>query len=453
MRRKILWTLQCIIMAVLLIYASFTLQVFYDRMVDANAETLAEQLKNVEFSSFSKQSANSLSERLSGNRVTIFTLDGKILDDSELQELKADGEETAEEFKNALAYGHGYAVRVDELDNANKVFYCEKVEFSNGEGVVRVALPLKAQSEMFKDMIPTLVWFVFLVFLLCMAFTYVGTEFIISPVKRIAKDAALNLKVDTKYTELKPIVELLNKRNEEVGRQMRELSEEKELVVRAQRSKNDFIANITHEMNTPLTSIRGYSELIQNGVFTEEETRQAAEILVKQSERLTKLIARIINYNELDNDDLPSYDVDLSKSTKEVLETLAPSLKKKNIELITEIEEEVIVQSRQERINEVLGNLLRNSIRYNKENGKLTVSIKRLGIGARMSIEDTGIGIAEENLERIFDRFFTVDKSHNGQGGGFGLGLAVVKKICKRAGWEIRVESKLGEGTRFTIDF
>lgn len=453
MRKKILWTLQCIIMAVLLIYAAFTLQVFYDRMVDANAETLAKQLNNVEFSSFSMSSANSLSERLSGNRVTVFTLEGKVVADSEQQASKIDNEDPTEEFKNALAYGHGYAIRVDELDETNKVFYCEKVTFSDGDGVVRVALPLKSQWEMFKDMIPTLVWFVVLVFLLCMAFTYVGTEFIISPVKRIAKDAALNLKVDTKYTELKPIVELLNKRNEEVGRQMRELSEEKELVVRAQKSKNDFIANITHEMNTPLTSIRGYSELIQNGVFTEEETRQAAEILVKQSERLTKLIARIINYNELDNDDLPSYEVDLSKSTKEVLETLAPSLKKKNIELITEIESNVTVQSRQERINEILGNLLRNSIRYNKENGRLMVAVKRFGMGSQLIIEDTGIGIAEENLERIFDRFFTVDKSHNGQGGGFGLGLAVVKKICKRAGWEIRVESKLGEGTRFTINF
>ena len=206
-------------------------------------------------------------------------------------------------------------------------------------------------------------------------------------------------------------------------------------------------------MNTPLTSIRGYSELIQNGVFNEEETHQAAEILVKQSERLTKLIARIINYNELDNDDLPSYEVDLSSSLKEYLETLAPSIKKKGIELIADIEENVTAQSRQERINEIFGNLLRNSIRYNKENGKLIVRLKRENSRARLTIADTGIGIAEENLERVFDRFFTVDKSHNGQGGGFGLGLAVVKKICKRAGWEIRVESKLGEGSTFTIDF
>lgn len=452
MRKKILWTLQLILMGVLTIYAVFSSQIFYNRMVADTADTLASQIERLDLSALSLRSANVLSLKLSGNRITMISLDGEVIDDS-AQGATRESQSGQEEVRSALVYRHGYDVRANEW-NENTVFYCERLNFSDGEGLLRVALPMKTQSEMFGDMIPTLVWFVCLAFLICLVFTYLGTEFIISPVKRLAKDAALNLEVDTKYAELKPVVEILNKRNEEVGRQMQEISEEKELVVRAQKSKNDFIANITHEMNTPLTSIRGYSELIQNGVFNEEETRQAAEILVKQSERLTKLIARIINYNELDNDDLPSYDVDLSQSAKEVLETLAPSLKKKNITLFSEIEEGVIVQSRQERVNEILGNLLRNSIRYNKEGGDLTVTIKRAETGKpRLTIADTGIGIAEENLERIFDRFFTVDKAHNGQGGGFGLGLAVVKKICKRAGWEIRVESKLGEGTTFTLDF
>ena len=453
MRKKIFWTLQCIVTAIMLVYATFTLHIFYDRMVDDNAEMLSNQIGKIELSTYSIESSKALSNRLSGNKVAVFALDGKVLSNSELTDSPDEKIGEQEEFKNAVIFGRGYSVRLDENDKENKLFYCEKATFLDGEGVLLVVLPLKTQAEMFANMIPTLVWFMLLAMLLCMLAAYLGTEFIISPIKRIAKDASLNLKVDTKYSELLPIVGILNKRNEEVSRQMRELSEEKELVVRAQKSKNDFIANITHEMNTPLTSIRGYSELIQNGVFNEEETHQAAEILVKQSERLTKLIARIINYNELDNDDLPSYEVDLSSSLKEYLETLAPSIKKKGIELIADIEENVTAQSRQERINEIFGNLLRNSIRYNKENGKLIVRLKRENSRARLTIADTGIGIAEENLERVFDRFFTVDKSHNGQGGGFGLGLAVVKKICKRAGWEIRVESKLGEGSTFTIDF
>lgn len=453
MRKKIFWTLQCIVTAIMLVYATFTLHIFYDRMVDDNAEMLSNQIGKIELSTYSIESSKALSNRLSGNKVAVVSFDGKLLSNSELTDSPDEKIGEQEEFKNAVIFGRGYSVRLDEKDKENKLFYCEKVTFLDGEGVLLIVLPLKTQGEMFANMIPTLVWFMLLAMLLCMLAAYLGTEFIISPIKRIAKDASLNLKVDTKYSELLPIVGILNKRNEEVSRQMRELSEEKELVVRAQKSKNDFIANITHEMNTPLTSIRGYSELIQNGVFNEEETHQVAEILVKQSERLTKLIARIINYNELDNDDLPSYEVDLSSSLKEYLETLAPSIKKKGIELIADIEENVTAQSRQERINEIFGNLLRNSIRYNKENGKLIVRLKRENSRARLTIADTGIGIAEENLERVFDRFFTVDKSHNGQGGGFGLGLAVVKKICKRAGWEIRVESKLGEGSTFTIDF
>ena len=110
--------------------------------------------------------------------------------------------------------------------------------------------------------------------------------------------------------------------------------------------------------------------------------------------------------------------------------------------------------SRHERLSEVLGNLIRNAIRYNKENGSLFVGIKRKDTGGvRLTVTDTGIGIAEENLERIFERFFTVDKSHSGKNGGFGLGLAVVKKICRKAGWTLHVQSVLGEGTTFTVDF
>ena len=272
--------------------------------------------------------------------------------------------------------------------------------------------------------------------------------------RKLAKDAALNLKLSTKYPELQPIVELLNNRNREVAEQFKELSEEKELVERAQRSKNDFIANITHEMNTPLTSIRGYSELLASGVLNGEQTKTAADTLVKQSDRLSNLIACIINYNEIDNDELPDYEVNISKLASETLDSLAPDIAKRNISLTKDIDADVMIMSRHERLSEVLGNLIRNAIRYNKENGSLFVGIKRKDTGGvRLTVTDTGIGIAEENLERIFERFFTVDKSHSGKNGGFGLGLAVVKKICRKAGWTLHVQSVLGEGTTFTVDF
>ena len=170
--------------------------------------------------------------------------------------------------------------------------------------------------QVFRSTLPTIAGFLVLDFVICLLFTYLETEFILRPVHKLAKDAALNLRLSTRYPELQPIVEALNARNAEVSEQLRELSEEKELVEKAQRSKNDFIANVTHEMNTPLTSIRGYSELIAGGALDEEQTRAAASTLVKQSDRLSKLIACIINYNEIDNDELPSYEVNLSKLAK-----------------------------------------------------------------------------------------------------------------------------------------
>ena len=335
------------------------------------------------------------------------------------------------------------------------VYYCRKMTPSEGDiYLVRIAVSGASEWQVFGNILPTIVWFLLLDFLVCLLFTYIETEYIISPVRKLAKDAALNLKLSTKYPELQPIVELLNNRNREVAEQFKELSEEKELVERAQRSKNDFIANITHEMNTPLTSIRGYSELLASGVLNGEQTKTAADTLVKQSDRLSNLIACIINYNEIDNDELPDYEVNISKLASETLDSLAPDIAKRNISLTKDIDADVMIMSRHERLSEVLGNLIRNAIRYNKENGSLFVGIKRKDTGGvRLTVTDTGIGIAEENLERIFERFFTVDKSHSGKNGGFGLGLAVVKKICRKAGWTLHVQSVLGEGTTFTVDF
>ena len=144
--------------------------------------------------------------------------------------------------------------------------------------------------------------------------------------------------------------------------------------------------------------------------------------------------------------------MDLTEVVRELAGNFEPSLRQKGISFTLEAEEGVKVLSRRERLVEILNNLISNGIRYNKEGGSLTV---RLAGGAApvLSVSDTGIGISKENQSRIFYRFYTVDKSHNGGGGGFGLGLATVKKLCHRAGWKLSVESEEGVGTTFTIEF
>ena len=223
-------------------------------------------------------------------------------------------------------------------------------------------------------------------------------------------------------------------------------------IMAAARSKNDFIANVTHEMNTPLTSIRGFAELIGAGAIPPEKLAGVADTIIRQSDRLSRLIRSIINFSAIDSDDLPDYEVDLTEIVRELAGNFEPSLRQKGISFTLEAEEGVKVLSRRERLVEILNNLVSNGIRYNKEGGSLVV---RLAGGAApvLSVSDTGIGISKENQSRIFDRFYTVDKSHNGGGGGFGLGLATVKKLCRRAGWKLSVESAEGVGTTFTIEF
>ncbi len=217
-------------------------------------------------------------------------------------------------------------------------------------------------------------------------------------------------------------------------------------------SKNDFIANVTHEMNTPLTSIRGFAELIGAGTMPPDKLKGAADTIIRQSDRLANLIRSIINFSAIDSDELPDYEVDLSELLREIVASFEPKIAEKKISLTLEAEEGVKVLSRRERLLEIINNLVSNGIRYNKEGGALKILLSG-GDCPKLVVADTGIGIAEEDKSRIFDRFYTVDKSHNGAGGGFGLGLAIVKKLCRRAGWQLSVESELGKGTAFTILF
>lgn len=217
-------------------------------------------------------------------------------------------------------------------------------------------------------------------------------------------------------------------------------------------SKNDFIANVTHEMNTPLTSIRGFAELIGAGAMPPDKLKGAADTIIRQSDRLANLIRSIINFSAIDSDELPDYEVDLSELLREIVASFEPKIAEKKISLTFEAEEGVKVLSRRERLLEIINNLVSNGIRYNKEGGALKILLSG-GDCPKLVVADTGIGIAEEDKSRIFDRFYTVDKSHNGAGGGFGLGLAIVKKLCRRAGWQLSVESELGKGTVFTILF
>lgn len=216
----------------------------------------------------------------------------------------------------------------------------------------------------------------------------------------------------------------------------------------SRQSKNDFINNVTHEMNTPLTSIKGYAELIENKMLPEDKIDHATKVIISEADKLSQLIKSIINYSSFEATNLELYDVNVKDIVNIVISKLTNNAEIKGITIQTNLND-LIIKSRNEYIQEISMNLISNAIKYNKDNGKIYVETN----SDSLIVKDTGIGIEKENLEKIFDRFYTVDKSHNKKISGFGLGLAIVKKICKNNNYVINVESKKDKGSTFTVKF
>lgn len=440
----------CVTLVSVVLFGIYATQVYYNSSVDDGKNYLKVYMNEFDATEFSfdEAGAKAYSDKLNGARVTFMDAQGSVIADSATETPDLD-HSTRPEIIEAISNGkngEGFAVRSSSTLGQNMIYYCKNF---NGEFLVRVAIFTDTGWLIFVKTLPTLVSFLAIMIGLCVVVAVVTTNIIVAPMKKLASDAVDNDSVTTSYPELKPIADMLNERSRNIKVQMTEIKAEKELVEKATVSKDEFISNVTHEMNTPLTSIHGYAELLDAGGMTDEQKATAYKTILAQSERLTNLIACIINYSEIDSDDLPAYDVDFSALARETLCALKPEADKRNVSIVENIDDGVIIPSRHERLSELFGNLVRNAIKYNKDGGKVIVTLNR----NNLIVEDTGIGIADENKDKVFSRFFTVDKSHSGKNGGFGLGLAVVKKICRKSGWKLSLDSTLGEGSKFTVTF
>ncbi len=440
----------CVTLVSVVLFGIYATQVYYNSSVDDGKNYLKVYMNEFDATEFSfdEAGAKAYSDKLNGARVTFMDAQGSVIADSATETPDLD-HSTRPEIIEAISNGkngEGFAVRSSSTLGQNMIYYCKNF---NGEFLVRVAIFTDTGWLIFVKTLPTLVSFLAIMIGLCVVVAVVTTNIIVAPMKKLASDAVDNDSVTTSYPELKPIADMLNERSRNIKVQMTEIKAEKELVEKATVSKDEFISNVTHEMNTPLTSIHGYAELLDAGGMTDEQKATAYKTILAQSERLTNLIACIINYSEIDSDDLPAYDVDFSALARETLCALKPEADKRNVSIVENIDDGVIIPSRHERLSELFGNLVRNAIKYNKDGGKVIVTLNR----NNLIVEDTGIGIADENKDKVFSRFFTVDKSHGGKNGGFGLGLAVVKKICRKSGWKLSLDSTLGEGSKFTVTF
>ena len=210
-------------------------------------------------------------------------------------------------------------------------------------------------------------------------------------------------------------------------------------VRKLQQLRSEFVANVTHELKTPLTSIRGFIELLKSGDRDEETRQYFYDVLDIEAERLHHLIDDMLVLSQIENakDDVQTVPCNLNQEIETVLRL--------------EAEEAFLVASSPTRLQQLFGNLVENAIKYNKPQGRVTVTLQRQRIMVLVKVKDTGIGIPQEHLPRLFERFYRVDSSRSREIGGTGLGLSIVKHLAGLYHGDVSVESVVGEGSVFTV--
>ncbi|MEG0895678.1 MAG: ATP-binding protein, partial [Oscillospiraceae bacterium] len=223
---------------------------------------------------------------------------------------------------------------------------------------------------------------------------------------------------------------------------------------KSQEMRRQFTANVSHELKTPLASIIGTAEIIKDGIVKQEDIPHFAQKIYEDAQRLLSLVQNIIKLSRLDegNLSLELSTIELSDLCNQVKSELLDKAKSNNIDINVECDT-LYISAYPTTLHEMIYNLCDNAITYNKENGRVNISVKKENDSALLSISDTGIGIAKENIPHIFERFYCVDKSHSKKKGGTGLGLSIVKHAAKMNNAEISIESELDVGTTIKVKF
>lgn len=253
------------------------------------------------------------------------------------------------------------------------------------------------------------------------------------------------------------IFKKVNRRAEKNSRRNADLKEielNRQAEEEAERLRREFSANVSHELKTPLTSIFGYAQMINNGMAKPEDIPVFADRIEKEASRLILLIDDIIKLSNLDERDemLEAEPIDLALQAQETIASLEKTATDKGVQLFYS-GEKTIINGSKTLIGELMFNLIDNAIKYNKSEGSVTVYAGAGASGAVFAVKDTGIGIPDKDIDRVFERFYRVDKSHSKTVGGTGLGLSIVKHIAMCHDAKIEIKSEVGKGTTVSVVF
>lgn len=369
-------------------------------------------------------------------RITLIGAEGEVLYESLLNKDEMDNHNERPEIIEAREKGEGEAIRYSATSGTHTFYYAERLQNGN---VLRIG---RDSVSVNRIMVNTLV--IVLVIALCILFVCMGishylTKKLVEPIEKLATNIML-VDENNVYEEIRPFVNTIKEQHVNI--------------INNAQLRQEFTANVSHELKTPLTAISGYAELIGNGMTGKEDTIRFSNEIHSNANRLLSLINDIIKLSELDEADhqMEMERIDLYKLAENCAQMMQVTAEKQGIRLILQ-GESTMVMANKGLMDEVFYNLCSNAIRYNKPGGSVTVTVGTKDERPFLSVADTGIGIPKECQERVFERFYRVDKSRSKSTGGTGLGLAIVKHIVAQHNAALHLDSELGEGTTIEIVF
>lgn len=414
--------------AMLLFYHILEQQIYDD--LKANAHVIAAGSPQL----FSEEMQKALSK--DGLRITWVAEDGTVVYDSMADESVMNNHGDRPEIEKALATGEGCAMRESATFSKQMFYYAMRMD--DGE-VLRVGKATDSVSYLVRYMVAIIMAVGVAVFAICVFYAHRLTKRLVQPIEKMADNIVLVDEQDV-YEEMRPFVAMIKQQHMDIlnNAQMRQ----------------EFTANVSHELKTPLTAISGYAELIASGMTNESDTAHFANEIHRSAERLQSLINDIIKLSELDDESLhlEFEPLDLYEMGKNCIAMMEMQAQKNEVTLSLE-GEPVLVKGNKTLIDELLYNLCSNAVRYNRRGGKVTILTGTENGRPILCVRDTGIGIPKEQQDRVFERFYRVDKSRSKLTGGTGLGLAIVKHIVAQHDAQIYLTSEEGVGTEIKVVF
>ncbi len=387
-------------------------------------------------------------ELADSHRITWVDGEGMVLYDSVAEASSMENHGNRPEIQDALETGYGEYVRYSDTVGEKTMYSAVRLEDGT---VIRVAQVRFTIYALFLQMIGQILMILLITGALAFVLARSISRSIVEPLNQIdVKEPDKN----AVYKEIQPLVERIIEQNNALNQQITQLKVDVDEKTKEADFRKEFTANVSHELKTPLTSISGFAEIIKNGFVKAEDIPRFAGRIYDEAQRLILLVEDIIKLSQLDEKEISARKerLDLYLLCEDVLYMLETIAEKNGIQMNLE-GEHVFVEGVQQILSEIVYNLCDNAIKYNRPDGTVWVNVYEEDGRPAVSVKDTGIGIPSEDLERIFERFFRVNKSHSKEIGGTGLGLSIVKHGAAYHNAEIRVDSKLGEGTIITVVF